>query len=441
MGYTNAEHNNDLAATILGFSIDSRTVKVGDMFFALKGETLNGEDFVRQALDRGASYVVVSKEFNAFKDDRILFVEDVLEALKMAARKHRDKVKPVVVAVTGSVGKTTTKEMLYCVLSQRAKTLKTMGNLNTEVGIALTLLSLDDDTKYAVVEHGIDRVGEMEREIAISNPDHAIITIIGTSHLQVFGSREVIFEEKLKVSKKLSTSSFLVVNSDDDYLSTIKCQDEFSVVKVGYSDVSDFVVTSKKMLDGFLITDSGRNVFQCNLTVKGSHYVKDASYVAALCIKLGFLPEEIDSGLKSFRSVKGRFDIIEHKGMTIVDDTYNSSLESIISSSVSVSEITGGRKIAILGDVLEISDTPEQSHAAIGRTLSEHEKISFDKLYFYGKMMRHAFESYSGEKYHFEDKKSLVNALNNELLSGDVILVKASRGIALDEVVDKIMEF
>ncbi len=411
------------------------------MFFALKGENVNGERFVEDALEKGASCVVVSKTFDLLDDDRLVFVDDVFNALKVSARKYREEVCPVVVAVTGSVGKTTTKELLYQIFSNKGKTIKTKGNLNTEVGISVTLLSMDDDTEYAVLEHGIDCVGEMEREVMISNPDHAVITIIGSSHLQVFGSREVIFREKYSVSNHLGGSSYLVINSDDDFMSRLADDAVFNTVSVGYSKYSDYRIEDVVGFHSFSLRSKKGDEFKYELAVTGEHFVKDAAFASATALCLGFTYDDVRRGLQQFKAVKGRFEILDNKGIIVVDDSYNSSLESIVSSSISLGEINSKRKFAVLGDVLEISGSPEVSHSKIGVVIDEDKKINFDKVYFYGKMMRHAYVSYRGNKEHFDDKVELIKTLRRELKSGDAILVKASRGIALDEVVDKIMEF
>ncbi|PID83066.1 MAG: hypothetical protein CSB15_00055 [Clostridiales bacterium] len=422
-----------------GVCVDSRKIKEGDLFFALKGERENGEKYLEDAFKNGAVAAVVSNSCLFNKRDRLIYVDDVSKALKIAARKYMNKVNPITVGVTGSVGKTTVKEFMYEIFSYKNNAMKTAGNLNSEVGISMSILEMDENVEYAVIEHGIDEIGEMIREVEISNLNHAIITLIGSSHLEIFGSRDVIFNEKTAIAINFKKDSNLVVNGTDDYLGKMK-SNKFNIVKVGESNGLDYKIDSLKIENSktYFTLKNEVNSYDFVLNLCGYHYAYDAAYAIVMAFKLGFSYKDIYMSLLNVKQNKSRFEIKKKGDIIIIDDAYNSSFESLMLSCKSAFEMKASRYIGVFGDILQIGKFPQESHKNIGKKISE--RYNFNKVYFYGNMMKYAYDEYCGEKEYFSSFNELINSLNKYIKDEDLVLIKASFSIGLYRLADSILE-
>jgi len=437
-------------ARIKSIVVDSRRVLPGSLFFALKGENADGHGYVAEALEKGASGAVVrgnsAKEYGWPLDKAaIVEVRDPGEALLDLARYYKGLYKniDVTVAVTGSVGKTTTKELIYSVLGAKFKTQKSEGNLNTETGLPFTLFSLEEDTEALVLEMGMSAFGEIRRLSKTANPDTAVITNIGTSHIERLGSKEGIKRAKFEILEGMATGSNIILNADDPLLYPEKNRTGKNEYFFGIENKeADFAAKNIEFdyeNNSSAFTADG---FRFQIPALGRHNVYNALPALAIGKIYGLADGEIQKGFDNFQNAKMRQNIYGYNGMTIIDDCYNASLESTLAAFEVLSGLaakTGGCKIAVLADILEAGNHSEEIHAEIGAAAVE-KNIS---LYLYGENSKTTFDAAfrcSGghcDCYHAGgDRATIAQILSGEVQKGDVILFKASRGMAMETVLD-----
>lgn len=436
-GFSEIDYNTE----VFGAQTDSRNIKTGNVFFAIKGEKLNGEDYIPMAFSNGASFAFASKEC-LLEDSRIIKVDNVTEALKKIAISYRKKLKTKVLAITGSVGKTSTKNYSYNILSQKYKTHKSPFNYNTVTGLSMAILSAPSNTEVMVLELGVDTIGEMKELTELTNPDIAIITNIGESHLERFKTKENIFREKISVCDGFGENSILVLNGEDDYLSSFKTGN-FKVIKVFQNKDKNCDFNDDAFINFIKVNSDGtefslffeKNKFLFNTCLIGEHFVMDASLSIVACSKLGVNMEEAFRGILATKSEKMRFERFLISGINLINDAYNSSFTSIMASVKSAKEISNSRLILALGDVLESGTEPEKNHSLIGESLSQ---FDIDHVFFYGELMEYAHKSYRGESSHFFDFEKMCISVNDLLRVGDTILIKGSRSMKMERLEDYI---
>lgn len=426
--------------------IDSRLVQEGDVFFALKGQNQKGEDFIPSALEKGAALVFASKACER-EEARIIKVDDVYQSFKSIVAARLRELRPRVVGITGSVGKTSTRNFCYAVLSEKFKVHKARGNYNTATGIMMTIMDAPDDTDIMLLEMGIDTAGEMEELVSIARPTLAIITNIGESHIERLGSREGIFREKSVIFKHFSGDDCLIVRGGDAYLDAIE-EGGFKLRRVYQSLPAEHRPSAYRSLVHDVAISLEGTRFRLNLGTGdyafrlrqiGEHMAFDAALALMLGLELGLSEEEMARGLLKTELEKMRFELIGVKNYTLINDSYNSSFTSLMASLQTAMRIKKTRLIAVIGDILEIGEDPALEHAKIGQTLS---KLDVDLIYFYGESMRYAYEAYEGGARYYgrEDMDGLLRQLEAEIREGDIVLCKASRSLALERVVDYLLD-
>ncbi len=423
-------------------SIDSRDVDANTLFFAIKGERFDGHDFVKDIAEKGVGAVVCHKQVECSVP--VIYVDDTKDAFLDFASYYRSSIKDLtVIGLTGSVDKTTTKEMVACVMEQSGETLKTEGNFNNEIGVPKTLFRLSETTKNAVIEMGMDGFGQISVLAKCAKPDCAIITNVGVSHIENLGSREGILKAKLEMLDGLKKGSSLFLNGDNDMLSTVK-NDDYNIVFFGIENKNcDILAEDIKEigLSTEFVAVKGDIRQRITIPTVGIHNVYDALSAFAVGLEYGISPENIAKGLRNYAPSGMRQRIREANGITVIEDCYNASPDSQKAGLNSLCKIAKGRKIAVLGDMLEMGSYSETAHRTVGEYAAE---CSVDMLYTYGEESKYMADSAKNmgldNVFAFTDKTELTNALLSEIKTGDTLLFKASRGMKLEEVFEKIYE-
>ncbi len=425
---------------VTSISTDTRRIEQGGVFFALKGEKFDGHDFVPKAIELGATAAVTERPVDGA---RCIIVDSVNKALLDIASYYRSRFSPVLVGVTGSVGKTTTKEMIALVLSSKYNTLKTTGNLNNEIGLPLTLLELNSKHEAAVIEMGMSDFGEISRLSMCSRPTIGVITNIGYSHIQNLGSREGILKAKLEIIDGMSPDSPLILNGDDDMLLSTKGNLGRSQIYYGIQNTEVDVFASN------VITENGKTLFTINywgkqieaqLNCIGSHNVMNS--LAAFCVGISadIEPNDIVNAIARFVPEGLRQSVVRKGEQTVIIDCYNASPDSMKASLAVLSELSpmpGGRRIAVLGDMLELGAASAELHSKVGEYVRNSKA---DVLICYGIEASHikkAAEKSEGIQFYlFSEKAKLTDFLKGFIKKNDLLLFKASRGMKLEEVID-----
>lgn len=428
-------------AEIDNVSIDSRAVNSTSLFVAVKGERFDAHDFAKQVEESGAAAIVAHRALDV--NIPVIYVEDTKKAFIDIARNYRQSIKNLtVIGLTGSVGKTTTKEMTYLVASRKFNAIKTQGNLNNDIGLPRTLFTLDDSCDGAVIEMGMSNFGEISLLSKTCLPDIGIITNIGVSHIEYLGSRDGILKAKLEILDGMKKGSTLILNYDNDKLRTVK-SDEYNIVSFGIENEEAKVlgdeISEKDGETSFKVYFDGKSQAVTIPTI-GIHNVYNA--LAAFCtgLEIGLEPSVIAEALSEYEPAGMRQRINKINGITVIEDCYNASPDSQRAAINALMSIEGERKIAVLGDMLELGDYSETAHTEIGEYAAA-KKV--DMLFAYGEESKHiagAAEKGGVKAFAFTDKTELTDALKKELKPSDAVLFKASRGMKLEEVINRLYE-
>ena len=427
---------------IKGISTNSREIKEGELFIPLVGDKFDGHEFIRAAFELGASAALTSKETELFIGKTIIRVKDTKKALGAIAAYYKDKNNVPTIAVTGSVGKTTTKDMVYSVISQKYNTLKTEANFNNDIGLPLTIFHLEKEHEAAVLEMGMNHFGEIDYLASIGKPDAAIITNIGESHIENLGSREGIFKAKMEITNRFGKDNTLIVNGDNDFLRTVK--GEYKVVRYGLDSGNDVYAKDivNKGLGGISFTAVVNGTeYAAELAVPGEHNVYNA--LAAICAGIEFkIPmEDILRGIKTFEPTAQRLAVEDYKGITIINDCYNASPDSIKAALKVLAATDAKRRIAVLGDVLEMGEHAPSAHYGLAKYVKD---AGVDVLVTAGENMKNlargAKEQGVGEIHAFDKTLEACNFVKDALKEGDAVLIKASHGMRFEEVYNAIKD-
>jgi len=424
-------------------STDTRNLPQGCVFLAIKGERFDGHEYIEKAIETGAVAAVSEYQVG---DCPCVVTESTRMALLKIAEYYRQKFTPILVGITGSVGKTTTKEMISLVLSEKYNTLKTQGNLNNEIGLPKTLFNLSSEHKAAVIEMGMNHFGEIERLTNTAKPTMAVITNIGFSHVENLGSQEGILKAKLEILSGMKENAPLVTNGDDKLLAPLKSTLERPVYLYGIENENcDFRAVdiseegNKTTFD--IVWKDGR--ISAEIPTVGIHNVMNAAAAFAVGTLNGLTAQEIVSALKKYIPDGMRQNIVKKGDNTVIIDCYNASPDSMKASlSVLSGMKTEGRKIAVLGDMLELGKASEELHRLVGKYVSEYKP---DMLYCYGKESSYIYDEAKKngiETYFFdkESKETMASEIKESIKNGDVLLFKASRGMKLEEAIEKIFD-
>ncbi len=421
---------------------DSRQVRSGSLFIALQGENSDGHDYIDSAFENGAFCCVSERELDNPKGIYIL-VDSTYDAIGKIASYYRSCLDIPVIGITGSVGKTTAKEMIASVLSQRYNVLKTEKNNNNNLGVPLTILRIQPEHEVAVVEMGISHFGEMADMAAIARPDMALFTVIGYSHLESLGDRDGVMRAKTEMLEYMPADGKLFLNGDDDKLANLECRQQR--ITYGLDCSCDFYAQDIHLLDnagmGCTIFCRGRGIDDVEIPAFGAHMVYAALEGAAVGAEFGLTDDEIRAGIAAYETVGYRSLLEKTDGLTIINDCYNSNPNSVTSALMSLSTLPG-RHICILGDMLELGEMSQQLHRQVGEYAAHS---GADVIIACGKLAEDIYKGAreSGKQtdtWYFPDKESLYSVLPGLISAGDAILVKASRGMRFEDVVKAIKE-
>lgn len=430
----------DENTVITGFSTDSRTVKPGIMFVPIRGEKTDGHNYIDSVFSQGGSASFTDHPMEQ-REEPLVLCDDCRTAFQKTAGWYRSQFQIPVVGVTGSVGKTTSKEMIAQVLSARFKVLKTAGNQNSQVGVPMTVCGLKKEHTAAVVEMGVSMPGEMARISAVVKATCAVITNIGVSHIEYLKTRENIMAEKVHLADHLPEGGLLFVNGDDDLLPTLKDTMGKKVVTFGLSAGCDWKAEGLNQTDKgtfFTCVAPGGEKAELFVPAAGLHNVRNALAAVAVARHLGVPMEDAGRALAAFKAPAMRQEVIEGKGLTIIDDSYNASPDSMISA---IDILSGrretGKKVAVLADMLELGDFAETGHRQTGEYAR---KRGVDLLVCIGPLSKETAAGYGMGARWFATNREAEAFLEEVLKQGDVVLVKGSRGMRTDEIVAALKE-
>ena len=432
------------------FSKDTRLINEGDIYLGIKGENFNGSIFYKDALEKGAKGCILQdieiseNDISTYEDKFIIIVEDVVKALQDLAAYKRSLYNIPVIAITGSVGKTSTKDIIASVMSTKYNVLKTEGNYNNEIGLPLTILKLKEHNAL-VVEMGMSAFGEISLLTNIAKPTTAVVTIIGSSHIGELGSRENILKAKLEILEGLSEKGSLIINNDNDLLNlwNKSHQDNHKHITYGIENESDFVAKDIKVNENgssFVIDLHGKE-YTVEVPVAGKHFVYNSLAAIALGLENDIEIGKIIQGISNFSLTKRRMEILKNENnTTIINDCYNASYESVKAALEYVSSLKANRKIAVLGDVLELGEFSQEMHQKMGEEVINNK---IDILVTVGKEAKTIANTVKNKEeniqiYSFDNNEDASNLLKGLLKENDVVLVKASHGMHFEEIVDSI---
>ena len=419
----------------LGACNDTRVLQPGQLFIALQGAR-DGHDYIPAAMEKGAAAVLCSRSVG---DYPAIVVEDPRIALGQIAREELKRIGARVVGITGSVGKSTTKEMIAAVLSTTYRVSKTPANHNNDIGMPMAVLAMPGDTEVAVLEMGMNHFGEIAYLSNIAHPDLAVIINIGTMHIEFLGSQLGIRKAKMEIVEGMNERGMLLLNGDDMLLRNLDREPLQRITYFGRSgdcDVRGLTVEQ----DGEILrfqAEAGKLTIPVAMALEGEHYINDALAAVTVGLKLGVPSEKIAQGLADFRNMSGRQEIFQARGCTVIRDCYNAGPESM-AAALNVLGNRPGRHIAVLGDMLELGDCAQAEHYKIGRIAAE----KADLVFAYGPHAKRIIDGTTtggmpeslGKAY--TDRETLLKDLNRVVKAGDVILFKASRGMHLELIAD-----
>lgn len=434
--------NPELAyESIESITTDSRQTLNKGLFIPIKGERFDGHDFIEQVFDKGAIATLTMAE--TIKDARLvtIWVEDTQMALLSLARFYRQKFDIPVVGITGSVGKTSTKEMIAATLSGKWRVHKTQGNFNNEIGLPLTLFQLEKIHEAAVIEMGMNHFGEIHRLTCTACPDTAVITNVGTSHIENLGSREGILRAKLEILDGLNPDGLLVINGDNDLLGNLKDL-PIAYVTYGLDQKNDYWAENIRNEGMYTLADIMTPNHQYAIRIKalGEHMVYNTLAAIAVAEHYGLTEAEILRGLVSYEPTKMRMHITEtENGLSIMDDTYNASLDSMKAALKVLADYkTEGRKVAVLGDMFEMGEFAPKLHQEVGAFAEE---VKVDILICIGELAQNIEEGYkrAGGKnsFYFATKEAFTAEMGKLIKKADCVLFKASRGMHFETLVEE----
>ena len=429
----------DENARVCNISNDSRDIKEDTIYAAIVGERLDGHDFARAALENGAIAAIVEKRVT----EKDILVKDTRRALKDIAMGYRSRFDIPFLAVTGSSGKTTTKDMLYFAVSESRKTLRNLGNLNSEIGLPMTVFNLDESHECAVLEMGMYVQGEIDYLAEIVKPHFAIITNVGVAHIQSAGSRENILKAKMEIANYMTQSDVLLINGDNDMLQTVDTGAiKPSVYKYGLEEHNDIRLISYETTEsGMKIrADILGKITEYEIPTLGIHNIYNSLSVMGLCSLMGLDMKKSAEGLRKYQPSKYRMEIKSVSGKTLIEDFYNANPDSLRASIETFRQMQGERKVAVLADMLELGAISEKEHMNAGIQASEIFDviicIGSDAKYIGKGAIENGFDK--GRVYYFANNEEAVSEINSILRPGDAVLMKGSRGMKLEEVAESI---
>ncbi len=436
----------DLNTEVSTVDTDSRNIHPGSLFIPLVGERFNGHAFINSALEAGAAGCITARSRDSYLPGKFYIkVDSTQKALRDLAAWYKARFDIPFVAVTGSVGKTTTKDMVAAVLGEKYKVLKTEGNLNNEVGLPLTLLRLNSSYQIAVVEMGMNHFGEIDYLTKIVHPDVALISNVGDSHIENLGSRENILKAKCEIFSGMTGNGLAILNGDDPLLRTLEGTLGMETLWCGLGDNCGYQATEVDQSGEAEVKctlRTPRDAFACEIPGLGQHMVYPALMAAAVGERFGLTSEEIVQGILHFEPTKMRMNILHRQdGITILDDAYNANPQSMRAAVEVLSKNKGRPRIAVLGDMFELGALSQVLHTGVGEYLG---KSGVEYLVAVGEQARHIAEAAQrglcAQVRHCQDKEEAKAVLKSLVQPGCTVLLKASRGMYFEELTDYVKE-
>jgi UDP-N-acetylmuramoyl-tripeptide--D-alanyl-D-alanine ligase len=427
---------------VIGGVTDNRQIEEGNLFFAIRGEKTDGHKYAQAAFEAGASAVVLEYVPEDYVGNYIL-VESTQQALKDIAAYYRSLLTIPVIGIAGSVGKTSTKEMVASVLSQKYKVLKTAGNFNNEIGMPLTLLRIREEHEVAVVEMGINHFGEMERLTKVAVPDLFVMTNIGACHLENLGDLDGVLKAKTEGFPIMKENTPLVINADDEKLYSLREDRHMRPLLYGIEKTEGLAYADEILSQGEAGTDAlihvGGESARVHISVPGKHMVLNALAAACVGKELGLSMQEIADGIEAMRTIAGRSNFLHENGKTVIDDCYNANPASM-KASLEVLSHCKGRRIAVLGDMGELGSDERKLHRQVGEFVAG---LGLDQVYLCGSLteeMKEPLFAANTKVIYCKEKEALIEALLQDSKKGDTILVKASHFMGFEEVVSALVK-
>lgn len=428
-----------LEQRIQGVVVDSRKVEKDFLFVATPGERVDGHRFIPSVYEKGALCALSQQKLTDPAGPYIL-VEDTLQALKDGAEAYRKTLSIPVIGITGSVGKTSTKEMVASILAQKYQVLKTPGNLNNEIGLPLTIFMIDECHDLAVLEMGMNHFGEMHRLSKIARPTHCIFTNIGVAHLEFLGSRDGILKAKMEMLDYAAPDAQIFVNGDDDRLCALKNR------AVSFGQDPSCTIYADQLenlgLDGVRCKiHAGELTISASIPLPGIHMIYNAMAGVCAGLSLGLTPEQISEGIRSLKPLNGRSNILHTSRYTLLDDCYNANPVSMCAM-LDVLNFALTRKVAVLGDMGELGPDAQKMHASVGEHLGQ---LKIDVLVAIGVLGREICEAAKKaapfmQCFHFPDRDSFLSEADTILKDGDAVLIKASHAMGFEQIVQELKQ-
>lgn len=412
---------------VRGISHDTRNIRPGDLYVAIRGENFDGHSFVRAAFDKGAVGALVQEGFE-WHDNPVLKVPDTIRGLQDMARGYRKKWMGIPIGITGSVGKTSVKEMCAEILGMQGETHRTAGNYNNHIGLPLTMLSMPQTARYGVFEVGMNHAGEIAELSYLLQPKIAILTDICNAHRENFSSLEEIAREKSKLAERVPDSGMVVLDRDSEWYTLVRRHTCAQVISVSYGGIADYV--GRPVSNGVMNV----NGYDYVMPLPGEHIMRNALRAIALSHELGLRPEQIAEGLLRFRNAPMRWQESEIDGIQFINDAYNANPLSMRAALRTFADLTGeGSKWAVIGGMRELGETSEEEHAALGRFIRE---LKLDGVIVVGELARPVLPGRDSGFQFCENAADAAQILKRNLKAGDRALLKASRGEQLEQVLD-----
>lgn len=427
--------------SVSGVSTDTRTIERGMLFAAIKGESFDGNEFIAKAAENGAAAALSDRPLGSVAAGiPVIYADDTRRAQLALARHYRERFAVKLCGVTGSVGKTSTKDMIYAALSAKYETLRTEGNFNNDIGLPKTLFRLNESHGAAVIEMGMSALGEISVLSRAAKPDVAVITNIGWCHLENLGTRENILRAKLEILDGMTAGAEVIINGDDELLRGAD-YGKHTVVTYGFGEGCDIRAKDIESAENggrFTLCAHGKR-YAAAVPVEGEHHIRNALAAFAVGEAFGMTPEEIIPAFMRYQGSGLRQKYVECGKKTFILDCYNASPDSM-KSSLSLIRTSPRRRVAVLGDMLELGEMSASLHAGIADLLVQ----SADAAFLYGREMRRCMERLKAlggpRAFHTEDMEELVRLLRENLRDGDIVLFKGSRGMRMEQAAQALID-
>ncbi|MBP1571156.1 MAG: UDP-N-acetylmuramoyl-tripeptide--D-alanyl-D-alanine ligase [Oscillospiraceae bacterium] len=418
--------------------VDSRKVEKNSIFLAIKGERVNGEDYAAKAVEAGACFVLTENYIADVPADKQCTVKNILNASIQLGANFRELYDITVVGVTGSVGKTSTKDFVWTALSPFAQTVRSLGNHNNEIGMPQTIFGFTKEDRFAILEMGMDDLGDVHKLSVAAKPRYAVISCIGVSHLEKLKTQENILKAKLEICDGMDPDGVLVLNGDDKLLNKAVISNpktvKYFAVENKESDVVAKDIVQNGLDTAFTICDKTHGEIKCTIPVVGVHNVMNALSAYTVVTSMGFDPQQTADNLKHYVPSGMRGKVVAKDEVTFIEDCYNASPDSMRAAVNTVCSIAKGRKICVFGDMLELGSDSHTMHKGVG----EYAKAQgVDIMLCYGSEAKYICDGF-GDALLFDSKEALAQHLKSILQKDDAVIFKASRGMAFEEIINKV---